>query len=198
MQNVEDNCTNPCSLPRPINYLLLLTFVHVRCCKKKVIQYILHDDLNTDMNSINNLKPRAVTFSKSVKFKTQKKRSPSLTVTIFPLSVSFSVTISVTIAMPFPLTASLPVIVIVTISTTWFVAPTFFSWPTVVPLSGSLTSSKRNYFINFFFKILVIPTPVLYSAYEYEFDQKQIRRKNPFIVMLLYITLKISGTNSCG
>lgn len=81
--------------------------------------------------------------------------------TIFSLSVSFSIAISVTITMPLSFTASFPVIVIVTISTTWFVAPTFFSWPTVVPLSGSLTSSKRNYFIKFFFKIQAIPMPNL-------------------------------------
>lgn len=73
MQNVEDNCTNTCSLPRPVNYLLLLTYVDVRCCKKKVIQYILQDHLNADMNGINNLKPRAVTFIKSVKFKNLKE-----------------------------------------------------------------------------------------------------------------------------
>lgn len=73
MQNVEDNCTNTCSLPRPVNYLLLLTCVHVRCCKKKVIQCILQDRLGTDMNGVNNLKPRVVTFSKSVKPRNMKE-----------------------------------------------------------------------------------------------------------------------------
>lgn len=157
MQNVEDNCTNTCSLPRWVNYLLLLTYVHVRCCKKKVIQYVLKDHLNTDMNGINNLKSRVVILVSQWSSGRQKKCSPSLTVTIFSLSVPFSVTISVTIAVPLPLSAPLPVIVIVTVSTTWFVPPTFFSWPTVVPLSGSLTSSKRNYFINFFLQNICHP-----------------------------------------